>query len=269
VKELLHSQFRQTVFDHFAKRGRQFPWRETRDPYAIWVSEIMLQQTQTERVVPKYVAFLAAFPTVQDLAHAEPTEVLKLWQGLGYNRRGLALHKAAQQVVQDHDGIMPNTEEALQSLPGIGAYTAAAICAFAYNQPAVMIETNIRRVFIHHFFHDSHEVHDRDIMTYIAQTVDKEHPREWYYALMDYGAALPKQIANPNRKSKHYVKQSTFEGSNRQVRGAIMKLSLENPDVTLKDLENMTGFTSERLEGALKSLQKDDFPLPKNLIIKS
>ena len=263
----LHSIFRQTVFDYFHNNGRDFPWRHTSDPYEIWVSEIMLQQTQTERVIPKYEAFIAAFPTIQSLALADEFEVLRLWQGLGYNRRGLALHRGAKQVMSLFNGEVPKTEVELLTLPGIGAYTAGAICAFAYNKPVVIIETNIRRVFIYHYFSTCHEVHDKELMPLISETVDLENPREWYYALMDYGASMAKKMPNPNRKSKHYIRQVKFEGSNRQVRGAIIKYSLENPKLTFQSLVESTQFSPDRIHIALEGLIKEDFPLPKSLTL--
>jgi len=258
--------FKQTVFDHYAKSGRSFPWRENHDPYAILVSEIMLQQTQTDRVVPKYEAFLKAFPTIQDLAAASMSDVLLLWQGLGYNRRGIALQRAAQAMVEHHEGKVPQQEDELVSLPGIGPYTAGAIIAFAYNKPVVMIETNIRRVFIHHFFHDESDISDKQIFPLIEASVDHDNPREWYYALMDYGAWLAKQFPNPNRRSKHYTKQSSFEGSNRQLRGMLMRIGLKQPQVTLEELVHATGASPEKIKAAVLSMQQEGFPLPYKFI---
>jgi A/G-specific adenine glycosylase len=185
------------------------------------ISEIMLQQTQTYRVEPKYQAFLAALPTIQDLAHADLRTVLTLWQGLGYNRRGKFLHMLAQEVMRKHEGVIPDTPELLVQLPGIGKATAGSICAFAFNKPTVFIETNIRTVFLYHFFAGQQGVDDRELFPLVAATVDQENPREWYYALMDYGVHLKKSLPNPSRSSKHHVIQSKFEGSDRQIRGAI------------------------------------------------
>ena len=256
--------FRQTVFDHFQLHGRSFPWRETQDPYAIWISEIMLQQTQTDRVVPKYTAFLRAFPTPKALEEAEIQEVLKLWQGLGYNRRGIALHNAAKIIMSEYRGKLPQSEAQLRKLPGIGTYTSAAICAFAYNLPVIMIETNIRRAFIHHFFSDQEGVSDSELFPLIEQAVDHENPRIWYYALMDYGAWLAKQVPNPNRRSKHYTKQGTFAGSNRQLRGMLVRLSLQKPDSTLADIVLETGAHPEKITALIHTMQEEGFPLPFN-----
>jgi len=202
------------------------PWRDTHDPFAIVVSEIMLQQTQVDRVREKYTAFIARFPDFRSLAEAPLADVLALWQGLGYNRRAIALKSIAAIVTNEFAGRLPDPVEVLKKLPGIGHATASSIAAFAFNMPTVFIETNIRRVFIHHFFHDCTEVHDAEILPLVQKTLDRKNPREWYYALMDYGTSLKKSVPNPNRRSRHYAKQSKFEGSTRQRRGAILRLVL-------------------------------------------
>jgi A/G-specific adenine glycosylase len=225
--------FRRTVKAFFRKNRRPMPWRETADPYHIVVSEIMLQQTQVERVWDKYLAFVRRFPDFQALASARLQEVLALWQGLGYNRRAIALKKISETVIAAHGGALPASVETLTTLPGIGHATASSIAAFAFNLPSVFIETNIRRVFIHHFFDDRTDVHDNEILPLVEATLDRKHPREWYYALMDYGTALKKELPNPNRRSKHYTKQSKFEGSTRQKRGAILRFVLAHPNSTI------------------------------------
>jgi A/G-specific adenine glycosylase len=212
------------IWNFYALNKRDFPWRNVEDPYKVFVSEIMLQQTQTFRVIEKYHEFIETFPTFQDLAHASLRDVLTAWQGLGYNRRGKFLHQSAQRIVTDHDGKLPNDPLVLVELPGIGPATAASMVAFAYNMPTVFIETNIRAVFIHSFFPEQEKVHDRDIMPLVAATVDQENAREWYYALMDYGVYLKKRYPNPSRKSVHHNKQSTFQGSDRQIRGMIIRM---------------------------------------------
>jgi A/G-specific adenine glycosylase len=216
--------FRRTVLTHFKKEGRHtLPWRATTDPYAIAVSEIMLQQTQAGRVVEKYTTFLKRFPTVQSLARAQLPAVLALWSGLGYNRRAKFLHQMAKTVVSELKGKFPRTAEGLEALPGIGPYTARAICAFAYNQPVAFIETNIRTVFIHHFFADAENISDATLLPIVEAAIDQKNPRQWYAALMDYGSALKQQGNRVHRKSKHYVRQSAFTGSTRQLRGAIIR----------------------------------------------
>ncbi len=260
------ASFKQTVFDFYWTNQRSLPWRETRDPYEILVSEIMLQQTQVERVVPKYQAFLKAFPSLERLAAAPVTDVLQLWQGLGYNRRGLALQKAAQKIMTEYGGVFPSTEKELIALPGIGPYTASAICVFAFSQPVTLIETNVRRVFLHHFFADKEGVSDKELLPLIEQALDRENPREWYYALMDYGSWLGKQVPNPNRRSKHYTRQSTFQGSNRQLRGAITRFLLQKPDAHFEEVQTYTSSEPDRLQATLTALHQEGFPIPGHLI---
>ena len=254
--------FRQLIFEHFQSQGRVFPWRQTEDPYAITVSEFMLQQTQTERVLPKYGRFLLEVPTWEALAQLPVEHLLRLWQGLGYNRRVLNLQRAAQMVVSQFKGTLPRDAGELEKLPGIGPYTARAICVFAFNQPAVMIETNIRRVFLHHFFADQAGIADAALMPLIEETLDHANPRNWYYALMDYGAWLTKSVPNPNRRSKHYSKQSKFEGSNRQLRGRLVKILTEGAVPSLAVLAEEVGESPDRIENMLVTLRKEGFPVP-------
>jgi A/G-specific adenine glycosylase len=222
------SNFQRTIYQYYREHQRQMPWRKTKNPYHILVSEVMLQQTQVSRVLDKYRQFITIFPTLQDLAKAPLREVLTVWQGLGYNRRALALHKLAKIVVSRYGSKIPADRELLQSLPGIGEATAGAICAFAYQQPVVFIETNIRSVFIYYFFKGQAGISDKQLLPLIAKYLDENDPRNWYYALMDYGVFLKEQQPNPGRKSRHYQKQSRFDGSNRQKRGAILKLLLRH-----------------------------------------
>lgn len=250
------AEFQSMILDFYRQEGRSFPWRETRDPYAILVSELMLQQTQTERVVPKYQAWLEAFPTAADLAAAPFPQVLAAWSGLGYNRRAGYLQSACRQVVQELGGVFPSTAKELQRLKGVGAYTAGAVAAFAFNRPEVFIETNIRSVYLFLFYPDQEKVSDAQLMPLIQATVYHQDPRRWYYALMDYGAALKKSTANPNRQSRHYSRQSRFEGSLRQARGAIVRqLSLGgNRPQALEDLAAGAGIDLYRMQGAAESL---------------
>ncbi|MFT5849664.1 MAG: A/G-specific adenine glycosylase [Patiriisocius sp.] len=217
-------KFVQTVKSFYAEHGRHsLPWRKTKDAYRILVSEMMLQQTQVDRVIPKYKAFLAEFPTVQALADASLGSVLTQWQGLGYNRRAKMLHNCAKEVVVEHKGNFPKTHEGLMKLPGIGPYTAGAVMAFAYNLPVPLIETNVRTVYLHHFFGEQTDVPDREILALATATLDTENPREWYSAIMDYGTYLKKEFGNPNSKSRGHTKQSAFQGSDRQIRGAVLR----------------------------------------------
>ncbi|NYT07836.1 MAG: A/G-specific adenine glycosylase [Methanomicrobiales archaeon] len=223
------------------------------------VSEIMLQQTQVERVGEKYASFLTRFPDIESLAGATAEDVLSAWQGLGYNRRALALKAAAGEIVERFDGVIPDDEQGLQSLPGIGPYTASAILVFAFNRPVVMIETNIRRVFIHCFFSDRTGVADREILPLVEATLVRENPREWYNALMDYGRHLGATIENPNRRSRHYSRQAPFEGSNRQLRGKILRLLIGGGETAVGDLSRNLGLPESVIEPVLVRLADEGF----------
>lgn len=251
--------FRRVIAAFFRENRRPMPWRDTSDPYRIVVSEIMLQQTQVERVREKYPPFIDRFPNFASLAAAPLQDVLALWQGLGYNRRAIALRDIAKTVITDFEGILPPATDILKTLPGIGHATASSIAAFAFNLPAVFIETNIRRVFIHHFFHDRTDVHDREILPLVEATLDRNNPREWYYALMDYGTALKKTVPNPNRRSRHYSRQSKFEGSARQKRGAILRFVLGNPGCTAVDIASHLDAPSETTRALLQQLVAEGF----------
>jgi len=253
------SRFRKKVYDHFAQAGRVLPWRKNLNPYRVLVSEIMLQQTQAERVVEKYREFLAAFPDFPSLAKAPLPRLLRIWSGLGYNRRALALKALAQKVVDEHQGRLPSELELLLELPGIGPYTAGAVCAFAFNKPVVFMDTNIRRVYIHEFFHDREKIHDEELVPFVQRTLDARDPRKWYNALMDYGAVLKKEQGNPNQKSAHYTRQSPFENSNRQVRGTILKALVTESSLSPAQIMKKTGMDAERIKKNLLLLEKEGF----------
>lgn len=262
-------KFKKTILDFYKERGRDLPWRppslklrrdkKTLDPYKILVSEMMLQQTQVSRVIPKYTEFLKHFPTFGILAKAPLAEVLKTWQGLGYNRRAKYLHQTAQKITSDYGGILPANLVLLQELPGIGSGTAGALLAFAFNMPVVFIETNIRSVFIHEFFTNDPvaSLHDRILMQYIEKTLDRKNTREWYYALMDYGAMLKATISNPSRRSAHHSTQSRFEGSNRQIRGAIIRALTQKPTINRAELAQLIDFPLQRIKMNLIQLTKE------------
>lgn len=251
--------FIQTVWDHYKTHGRTLPWRETTDPYAVLVSEFMLQQTQVPRVLEKYPQFLKRFPTAGHVARAQLGTVLRYWQGLGYNRRAKLLKQACEAIHKDREGVVPHTFAGLQTLPGVGQSTAGAVLAFAFNQPYPFIETNIRRAYIHHFFPKKEEISDEELREIVERTMDRQNPREWFWALMDYGATLPKRTgSNPNTKSKHYAKQSTFEGSHRQVRGAIIR-ALTQKRQTQHELTKTTEFPAKRIDRALADLSNEGF----------
>lgn len=230
------AKFRAVVWRHFTAHGRhELPWRKTHNPYRILVSEVMLQQTQVDRVIPYYKNFLKEFPTVDVLAKAPLSNVLRVWQGLGYNRRARMLHEAAKIVVGKYQGRMPKDEVVLELLPGIGPYTARAVAAFAYNRDVIFIETNIRTAVTHHFFPDTEVVADSELLAVLTMAYPEGKAREWYAALMDYGSHLKRSGVKLNAKSASYTKQRSFKGSLREVRGAVMRALLNAP-ATQKEL---------------------------------
>ncbi|HEV2412938.1 MAG TPA: hypothetical protein VGS28_04030 [Candidatus Saccharimonadales bacterium] len=254
MQTILDSQFRRLVWAHYKLHGRTMPWRAQPTPYNVVVSEIMLQQTQVERVIPKFESFTKRFPTFAALAGAPLDEVLIQWVGLGYNRRANYLHQLSKRVVGSYHGLLPKTVDDLEALPGVGPQTAGAILAYAYNLPAVFIETNIRTVYLHHFFADRSGVDDKEIVPIVERTLDVTQPREWYWALMDYGTSLKKTIGNQNHRSRHYTRQSTFAGSSRQLRGTVVKLLAERP-LNRHELAEVIG--DERLQSVIDRLVKD------------
>jgi A/G-specific DNA glycosylase len=252
--------FRKQVLAFYRKNGRHdMLWRHTDDPYRILVSEIMLQQTQVGRVAEKYPEFLAAFPDFLALAKAPQSAVVAAWQGMGYNRRAIALKKCAEKVVGEYGGRLPRDPAVLATFPGIGPATAASICAFAFNLPVVFIETNIRRVFIHAFFPEREEVDDREILPLAERALDRKNPREWYWALMDYGTALKSTVPNPNRKSTAYVKQAPFTGSDREIRGRILKMLVGRDRIARKEILTDLGGDPDRAGRILTSLESEGF----------
>lgn len=249
--------FRKLVLKHFRFQGRDLPWRNTKDPYRIMVSEIMLQQTQVERVIAYYEEWLKKFPTVRVLAKASLGDVLRTWQGLGYNRRGKMLHMASKEIVEKYKGIVPKSVEELESLPGIGPYTARAIATFAFDARTVFIETNIRTVITHHFFPRKKKVDDKELIKILEKALPRRNMREWYYALMDYGSYLKRNGVRINNRAKGYTKQSIFEGSGRQARGAILKALVFGPRDTEFLLKLLGPSRKEQVQKQLASLVKE------------
>ena len=232
-----------------AHARNDLPWRYIGDPYAVYVSEVMLQQTQVTRVLKFWPAWMKAFPTIDALAAASTADVLERWQGLGYNRRALSLKRSAEICAAEYAGSMPQSQQELEALPGVGPATAAGIQAFAYEKPAVYIETNVRAVFIHHFFAESTEkVSDKQLYPLVEATCSREEPRAWYYALLDYGAHLKKSIPNPSRRAAAYSRQSAFEGSVRQKRSFLLREVLAHPGISCAALEDLLN-TEERAAG--------------------
>lgn len=251
--------FQRTVYEYYRRHGRSFPWRQTTDPYHILVSEIMLQQTQTERVIIYYGPFTEQFPNFRTLANAKLKDVLERWQGLGYNRRAIHLKKAAEEIMIRYQGRLPESFDEIVILPGIGTATAGAILAFAFNKPLAFIETNIRRVFIHFFFQDRQDIRDREILPIVKKTLDEDNPRQWYHALMDYGAMLKKNVSNPNRRSAHYTRQAPFDGSDRQIRGMIIRQLITRHDMFEQELIDMIDDDPARIKKNLHRLKEEGF----------
>lgn len=249
-------RFRCAIYSHYEMHGRDFPWRHTIEPYHITVAEVMLQQTQTSRVVARYQEFIDRFPTFHALARARIEDVLDAWQGMGYNRRAIALHSIARQVCDRFNGTLPQDRDTLRALPGIGPYTASAIRAFAFNLPEVFVETNIRAVFLHEFFPEASGVPDKAILPLVDATMDRTNPRRWYQALMDYGAML-KVSGNPSRRSAHHRTQSRFQGSRRQARGIILRFLLKSGPTSVSQMASSIPNWSELFADALQSLQGD------------
>lgn len=253
------SAFVKAVTAHHKQYGRHdLPWRsnigDSTWPYRVLVSEMMLQQTQVPRVVPKFTIFLERFKTIKDLAAAELSEVLGLWSGLGYNRRAKFLWESAGQVVHHHNADVPQDPAELVRLPGVGVNTAAAVAVYAYNQPHVFVETNIRTVFVYHFFAGQQQVSDASVIQLVRETLPSHNPREWYWALMDYGTHLKKTVGNVARASAAYTRQPPFIGSQRQVRGAVLRLLTEQP---LSSWELNERLADQRLPDVLLALTRE------------
>ncbi|MFZ2151877.1 MAG: A/G-specific adenine glycosylase [Minisyncoccia bacterium] len=264
LSSLQVKSFRDKVWDFYSTQGRHgLPWRPPQlkiknrkmDMYPIIVSEIMLQQTQVSRVLPKFESWMKQFPDVKTLAQASRKDVLTLWQGLGYTRRAKFLHEAAQRILKNG---VPSRVQELEDLPGIGHYTARAITTFAWNQSHAFVETNIRTVYINHFFKNKESVADRDILSLVEQTLDINKPREWMYALMDYGSYLKSQGKSHNGRAKSFTRQSKFKGSVREVRGAIMKYFTGKEVLTLRNQKEFEKrFDTDRVTQAVNGLVKD------------
>ncbi len=246
--------FRKKVYRFFKQNGRTLPWRTDYNPYHIIVSEIMLQQTQVDRVTEKFIQFITVFPTLDSLAGAPLERVLSTWQGLGYNRRANSLREAARQIIQLYKGVVPDDPELLKTLPGIGPATAASIAAFAYNKPTLFLETNIRTVYIHHFFPDRESVSDDELLPVANAALDRRNPRKWYSALMDYGTMLKKTEGNLSRKSLNYKKQSPFHGSKRQLRGMILKTLVTGKGYSVVSLAKKLDRSAEEVREQIDAL---------------
>lgn len=251
--------FIRIVTDYYHRNGRTMPWRSNTSPYSVFVSEIMLQQTQVRRVLTKYAEFMVQFPNFQSLSEAKLINILRIWQGMGYNRRAKYLHESAHIVCTSYQGILPQEPHILETLPGIGSATAGSISCFAFDTPTIFVETNIRRCILHHFFPRRSDIPDtkvKDVLEQCMQTVINDttlSPRHWYWALMDYGSYLKSVVANPNKRSRHYGKQSKFEGSNRQIRGRLLRTYLQKQKVPLRSLKEKQIWLGLVAEGLVDS----------------
>lgn len=246
--------FTKKIWDFYSANKREFAWRSHPSPYHVFVSEIMLQQTQTFRIIDKFELFVTTFPDFQSLANASFVDVLRCWKGLGYNRRAKWIQQAAQIICSEHNGSLPANPAELVKLPGIGPATSCSIATFAYNTPTTFIETNVRAVFLHEFFPEQTAIADKELINLVTATVDKNNPREWYYALMDYGVVLKKEHKNPSRNSKHHVKQSKFIGSDRQIRGQILEALLTLGPCSFGELQEALACEEDRLNKILDGL---------------
>lgn len=248
-------EFQELIHAKGAELWRDMPWRGDTRPYFVLVSELMLQQTQVDRVIPKFNAFIERFPDERVLADAPLADVLLLWNGLGYNRRAKYLHDAAKKIRDDFIGEFPKTYDALLRLPGVGPGTAGAIMTYAYNRAVPFIETNVRTVYFHHFFKEGDKVTDKQLQRLVDDTIDAKSPREFYWALMDYGSSLKRQGLGRLQQSHHYKKQPPLEGSVRQVRGMIIRLLTEY-DATYDNLQKNAP-ADDRFVPALEGLLRD------------
>ena len=261
------TEFREIVFSNYRQAGRKFPWRGA-DPWGVMVSEYMLQQTQTERVIPFWENWMRLWPRPKDLIKVPMEEVLQNWSGLGYNRRCYNLKNSASIIVNEYDGKVPDSPPVLRLLPGIGSYIAGAIACFGYNYPSVFIETNIRSTMIHCFFPDRYDVRDAEILPLLKKALYKKDPRTWYYALMDYGVTLKKLTENPSRRSAHYVRQTPFIGSFRQARGKVIRALASVGPSNVEEIGITCGLEAEKLYRVLERLENESLVAEKDGIYR-
>ncbi len=245
--------FRRKMLDFYRAHGRTLPFRQTADPYLITVSELMLQQTQVERVLPKYEAWVKRWPNWPSLAKADRRELLTMWSGLGYNRRAIYLGEMARVIMEKYFGVMPTDPDELCKLPGIGPYTSRAILIFAFDKPLITIDTNIRRVLIHELKLPP-EINRLHLEQVAKLVLPKGKSRVWHYALMDYSRiALPRRIARIPSLSR----QSTFQGSLRQIRGEIVRRLTSRPSIRLSTVAKALDRTLDDVRLAATALEKD------------
>ncbi len=246
--------FRRKVRALYRQHGRRYPFRETNDPYAITVSEIMLQQTQLSRVIQKYTDWLQTWPDWSRLSRATNQQVLKMWSGLGYNRRALYLTQIAYKVVHEYDGCLPDDPGLLRRFPGIGPYTAHAIAAFAFGKPVAAVDTNIRKLLMHEFAL-TNSTSLKEIQKLAERLLPRSGVREWHYALMDYSYHAMKPA--DRKRIPATTKQPRFEGSIRQIRGEIIRQLTTKKRVSMTTVAKVLACAPERVLKAARDLEKD------------
>ncbi len=247
--------FQNKVFDFYESNGRTLPWRLTTDPYLILLSEVMLQQTQVSRVIKYFEEWKGRWPTVEKLASASKQEVLKAWLGLGYNNRGLRLHQAAKIICKDFAGNVLEAMKHYESIPGVGRYTANAVLIFSSNLDLVTVDTNIRRILIHEFSL-CEDTPDKEIWQLAARCLPKQKSRVWHNALMDFGAL---ELTAKNTGIRPKTQQSSFEGSDRQIRAKVLRLLLEC-SLSFDDIHeglDIYDVSHSRLQDIVSGLLKD------------
>ena len=250
--------FQSLIWNYYRRHARPMPWRESSDPYHIYLSEVMLQQTQVARVLPRYLQYIKRYPTITEVAQAPLSQLLQMWQGLGYNRRAINMGRACRLMATHHSGRIPQRRKELLALPGVGVATAGAILVYAFGQRAPFIETNIRRLFIHFFFAErplTDSIADSEIMPLIEKSLPRRKLRHWFYALTDYGAKLARKSPNPNRRAQAYRQQPPFAGSHRALRGAIIRYVLQEKALSRSLLcEHLPAYGTAQIEQALAEL---------------
>jgi A/G-specific adenine glycosylase len=257
----------------YRHRRTAYPWRGDRDPYRVLVSEVMLQQTQAQRVVPAFNAFLERFPSVRALAAAPRAEVVRAWGNLGYNRRAVALSEAARAIVQDHGGRIPDDPAVLRVLPGIGPYTASAIAALAYGRPTPALDVNVRRVVARaRLGSDPEESRPADVARAAREWLDGTDPADWHQAVMDLGrvvcrpvprcpacpleAACAVRIRPRHVPTRHRPRRAgePFVGSRRHLRGRVVALLRERHPRSLGALAASTDSSVDRVAEVVRAM---------------
>lgn len=247
-----YASFQKQILDWYDTFKRELPWRDNPNPYHVLVSEIMLQQTQVDRVIPKYHAFLERFPSLNDLAAASTADVLRAWQGLGYNRRAVNLKRLAETAVREYGGELPSAVEDLEKLPGVGKYTARAVASFAFGAQVPVVDTNVRRVLSTFAGRDLTE---RETWDLAARLLPEGRAADWNGALMDYGALVQKAV--PRRSGK---KTEPFGTTNRFWRGRIVDALRLHGALNMDDLLNALPYPNRdevRVRGLVRALHEE------------